>query len=265
MEKFESDRGLSAEQQKKVAEYFESIYNRKQEKKKFVNADLLHLYYAFKSYYADSERVLFNPEANNGQSKLLVFTLLSYLFKNQKFFDSPLLDKSRNEPSLNKGLMIVGGYGVGKTSTMKALRLMLTEAYKKNIKTLDIHSNKQKIKHYKPLFGFSTANDIVSEYETLQTSSEKEQFWKQYTRGMRYIDDLMTEREASNYGKVNLFKELLEKMVINNAKPIISLNYVGEGLDDTLEAYGQKYGSRNYDRIFSLFNIITLKGKSLRK
>ena len=75
----------------------------------------------------------------------------------------------------------------------------------------------------------------------------------------------MAEEKANNYGKIELFKQIFEKRYSNRTKTIISLNYVGDTVESTLEAFAERYGERNYDRIFEMYNIIELKGESLRK
>ena len=74
----------------------------------------------------------------------------------------------------------------------------------------------------------------------------------------------MTESTASNYGKLEIFKDLFEMRYTNRAKTLISLNYAGT-LDETLDEISKKYGERVYDRLFEMFNIIELHGESLRK
>jgi len=268
IKKYESDRGLSPEQKAKVAEYFESIQDKKVELPKYARANLSYLYKMFLLFYLSENNKEFNPDANNGESKILVYTLLSYFFKDEMFFQSPILNQTISKPDLNKGLLLVGGTGCGKTSTFKAIHKMLFTGCTTPVKfILDINGASQPITRYKPLFGFSTCNDVVSEYEGLNTAEEKTNFWKKYTKGTRYFDDLTTEREASNYGKVNLFQEMFEKRSIDLPKTIATMNYHDQSgsLKQTLDYLGEKYGFRVHDRLFQMFNIIELKGTSLRK
>jgi len=268
IKKYESDRGLSKEQKAKVAEYFESIQNKKVELPKYARANLSYLYKMFLLFYLSENNKEFNPDANNEESRTFVYTLLSYLFKNKKFYDSPILNQTISKPDLKKGLLVVGGTGCGKTSTFKAIHSMLFTGCTTPVKFIqDIKGNLQPISRYKPLFGFSTCNDVVSEYEGLNTAEEKTNFWKKYTKGTRYFDDLTTEREASNYGKVNLFQEMFEKRSIDLPKTIATMNYYDQSgsLKQALDYLGEKYGFRVHDRLFQMFNIIELKGTSLRK
>jgi DNA replication protein DnaC len=268
IKKYETDRGLSPEQKAKVAEYFDSIQDNKVELPEYADANLSHLYKMFLKFYYLQNNKEFDEKANNGESRMFVFTLLSYLFKNEKFYNAPLVNQTFSKPDLNKGLLVVGGTGCGKTSTFNAIHKMLFTFCTTPIKfILDTNYKDQPITRYKPLFAFSTCNDVVSEYEGLNTAEEKKNFWKKYTKGTRYFDDLTTEREASNYGKVNLFQEMFEKRSIDLPKTIATMNYHDQSgsLEQTLDYLGQKYGFRVHDRLFQMFNIIELKGTSLRK
>lgn len=154
----------------------------------------------------------------------------------------------KSDPSLEKGLLIIGGYGNGKTSTMRALEIAL---YDSNVR-----------------FKGYSANDVVSMYESCTNEIEKKEFNDTMTLGTRYFDDVLTEREASNYGKVDLFKDILEQRYSKNKRTYITLNYkddTGEDLDQGLAQLGERYGSRVYDRLYSMFNIVEFKGKSFRK
>jgi len=267
IKKYESDRGLTKEQMANVAEYFETIRDKKP-LPEYAEANLSYLYNRFFEFYYLENKKYFNPKANNEEAKTFVYTLLSYFFKNQKFLDSPLLNQTISKPDLNKGLLVVGGTGCGKTSTFKALHKMLFVGCTTPIKfILDVNGALQPITRYKPLFGFSTCNDVVSEYEGLEEPKDKINFWKKYTKGVRYFDDLATERKASNFGKINLFEEMFEKRSIHLPKTIATMNYHEQSgdLKQTLDHLGEMYGFRVHDRLFEMFNIIELKGQSLRK
>jgi len=96
--------------------------------------------------------------------------------------------------------------------------------------------------------------------------------------GDRYFDDIKTERHASNYGKVNLFKDILENRYNNRVQIVKGVTKINktfgtcnykEGYEGNtevaLEEFGEMYGGRIYDRLFEMFNIIEFKGKSFRK
>lgn len=154
---------------------------------------------------------------------------------------------SISKPDLRKGLLIIGGYGNGKTSIMRALE------------TCFINTNLA--------FRGYTTNELVSMYESCEKPMDKDEFNKKMNSGTRYFDDVMTEREASNYGKANLLKDILEERYNKRLRTYISLNYkqgTGEDLEQGLLQLSDKYGSRIYDRIFDMFNVVQFKGKSFR-
>ena len=178
--------------------------------------------------------------------------LIYYFSKDDRFFECENLNKELSVPSFDKGLLIIGNYGNGKTSTMKVF---------------------EKIFKGIPDVGFKgySANETVLMFEKCtgdEADTLRKEFEKTMWRGIRYFDDLKTERIASNFGKVNIFKEILEERYRLQSKTHITCNYK-EGFENDLQAavdeFGDKYGGRVWDRIFEMFNVIEFKGKSFRR
>lgn len=239
----------------------------KQELKKLVEIDFVYLYGMFRTAYKLANGIYFDPEYNDGEPKIFVFTLMYFIFKSEKFYDSPLLNKEINTASLKKGLMVIGGYGCGKTSIFKAFRYLFFESERnEEILIKDVDGDKVPLKRYRKLFfAFFPVNDVVKDYEACSTAEEKSRFWQVMEKGNHYYDDLMKERQASNYGKIELFQDILETRYEKRCMTMASLNYVGKTVKNTLDEIEKKYGPRVYDRVFEQFNIVELKGKSLRK
>ncbi|WP_234110157.1 hypothetical protein [Chryseobacterium sp. R2A-55] len=206
----------------------------------------------------------FDESANNSEGRMLARTIAAYLLKKKGFFKYPILNQ-KSKPNIDKGLMIIGDYGTGKTSIIKTFHQMIRLANSKPLGVYDVDVTNQFLKRYKLGFGYHTTNEVVKAFESISNPEEKEIFWKRMSTGMKYFDDVMTENTASNYGKIEVFKDIFEMRYVTGAKTIISMNYSGSSVDDTLDAIGTKYGQRVYDRMFEMFNIIELKGKSLRK
>ena len=221
------------------------------------------LYDLFKSAFELFQKKPFDETVNNSESKRLARTLCAYFLEKKAFLRSPLLNE-KSIPDMQKGLMIVGGYGTGKTSILNTFHQMFKTAASMPIQVTDIDGTLQLLGRYKLGFGYSTANDLVKTFEAISDPQEKEIFWNRYSKGIKYFDDIMTESTASNYGKIEIFKDLFEMRYTNGAKTLISLNYMGT-LDETLDEISKKYGERVYDRLFEMFNIIELHGESLRK
>ncbi len=227
--------------------------------------DAENLYEVFKAAFRFFNGKDFDERVNNDEGKKLARTLIAYFLKKKSFTKSPLLCEKHSVSDLQKGLLIIGGYGCGKTSIIKTFHEMFKFAMNQPIGVKDIDGTEQFLGRYKLGFSFYTTNGVVDDYENISENSEKEFFWKHHNFGLKYYDDLMTERTASNYGKVEIFKDILEKRYSNNAITMCSMNYTGNSVEETLDAISEKYGERVYDRIFEMFNIITLNGKSLRK
>ena len=179
-------------------------------------------------------------------------TILLYFANDERFFNSPILVKDLNTPKFEKGLLIIGGYGNGKTSFFLELENVLK-------------LSKQSFKGY-------TTNDIVTSYEACENEEELKEFKNQLKKGNRYFDDLCTERDASRYGKVNVLKDVIEERYneskIKPQKTFATMNFHNDNPNDinkALELIEAKYGGRVFDRVFEMFNIIHWQGKSLRK
>ena len=101
----------------------------------------------------------------------------------------------------------------------------------------------------------------------METPFEREEFYEKYNKGSRIFDDVKAERNASNFGKVNLFEEIFLSRDANRAKTIITCNFHNQfpnNFERALDEFGEKYGPRVYDRLFSNYNFIFLDGKSFR-
>ena len=222
------------------------------------------LYAVFKDGFRFFNTKEFDENCNDGEGRKLARTLCAYFLEREGFYKSPLINNKSN-PNLKKGLMIVGTYGTGKTSILKTFYQIFSNANQHPITVIDIHGTEQFLGRYKLGFGYFTANDVVKRFESIFDQLEKDLFWNRHKKGFKYYDDIMTESQASNFGKIEIFKDILEMRYSEGAKTILTMNYSGQSVDETLEQISKKYGERVYDRIFEMFNIIELKGESLRK
>ncbi|ESU27093.1 hypothetical protein FLJC2902T_22710 [Flavobacterium limnosediminis JC2902] len=205
------------------------------------------IYNYFKKYYSEINGKAF---IETNETIAFVYTLI-YYFKNETNFHlSPLLYNVPNTYiSLDKGLIIIGGYGTGKSSCLLTFQYMLNTIFKSTV-TLK----------------FEKAIDVVHEYENLP-QEEIELFYEKYCNGFRVIDDLKSEKEASRYGKTDIYKEILFKRCDNPIiNSIITSNYSEENpnnMEAAIENF-YRYGGRVLDRIYGKFNFIELNGKSFR-
>jgi DNA replication protein DnaC len=176
--------------------------------------------------------------------------IINFFALDDNFFRSNRLVKKYNEPSFDKGLLVIGMFGNGKTTIFKVLSKMF--------------------KHFNMPMRFKAVNahDLVTEWETLDSPGDKYLFFEKYLCRSLYIDDVKKEKTASNYGKSEVIKEILEKRYDLKLRTYITCNYresdsVGD-LNDALMEFN-RYGNHIYDRLFEMFNIIEFKGKTFRK
>jgi len=175
--------------------------------------------------------------------------IMLYFLKDDEFFECKNLSYL-TKPSFEKGLLIVGSYGNGKTSVMTAIEKTL-----KGIKGYNFKSYNTK--------------EVVKMYESITVESEltKRDFDNKMNYGIKMFDDLKAERDASNFGKVNLLSEILEIRYSNKKTTYATMNYKQgfEGdIEKAVDEIAEKYGDRLYDRVYEMFNIIEFKGKSFR-
>lgn len=180
--------------------------------------------------------------------------IINYFAQDPDFFNSPNLIKrvgnSELKPNFNKGLLIIGNYGNGKTTVMRALSKMFD--------------------HFQMPMRFRSVNahEIVTQYETLSSPGDKDLFFERYKCAGLHIDDVKKEEKASNYGKVEIIRSILEKRYDSNSKTFLTCNYregdSNENVADGLLEFGERYGEHIYDRLFEMFNIIQFTGQSFR-
>lgn len=164
-------------------------------------------------------------------NKALLTDLSYYCAGDERYEASEL---TRNRPSLKKGILILGSYGVGKSIIMRACLPFLGSAQ-----------------------GICTA--IVK-------ACEKTNTFTAYTKGDWYFDDLGTEPKAkfSKAESSPLFTDIIEARHYNNRyghspnKTHITTNLLHEELE---EKYGERVGSR----INEMFNMYFLDGPDYRQ
>ncbi|TYB79166.1 P-loop NTPase family protein [Bizionia myxarmorum] len=174
--------------------------------------------------------------------------LFHYFLKDPAFFKCKNLITTLNEPSFDKGLLIIGDVGVGKTDNMKCFENIFQPI------------NSFRFKSY-------NAKSLVREYEKCASPMDKDYFFKDKDRKQIFIDDIGSENNASNYGLFDVIGNIISDRYDKNQVTYITTNFAtsANSVEETLSALGEKYGHRVYDRLFEMFNIVTFTGQSLRK
>ena len=253
MAEYEANKMPSPGQQEESKKYIRNMLSQKEETPFKTTALLLGN--VFKTKFA----MVHGKEFENTEfTKNNILPLVYYFSKDPRFFECENLSKL-STPSFDKGILIVGHFGNGKTAAMRVFERIF-----QNIKGMS--------------FKGYTANEVVGMFEKCTDDASKKEFERKMNLGSRYFDDIKTERIASNYGKVNVFKDILEtrynnRIQIANGKTTTNKTFATcnfkDGYEGNMEVavdeFLEKYGGRVYDRLFEMFNIIEFKGKSFRK
>jgi len=208
-------------------------------KKKAPKAPFLltkELFWKLFNFYAPASYTL------NQSNQTVIFTVMRYFIKDVQFNEYGLV---KNLPSLDKGLLIYGSNGVGKS--------LLFEILHKVGKELITKANCNDV-----WFSCISAGSFVDEYmRAAQDKDNSEVFdLKNFYHGQLYIDDLGFEKKAFN--KNELLGEILFERNRKKAKTFATTNLKPSQITD-------RYGDRIGDRLPEMFNIINWNGESFRK
>ena len=237
---------MTAEQIAANKEYFKRIREKSDDDVKEVKITAEQLYKVFKSDFFEVNK---REYVHNDETKRNLQPIIFYLTKDDRFFQCQNLRKDLSEPSFLKGLLVIGNFGNGKSAAFKTLAHVLRQVKGFSFKTY-------------------TANQVVGMFEQCADESERREFERIMYGGRVYFDDVKTERIASKFGKVNVFKDIIEERYNNKALTYITCNFAEGFPGDTQKALDEfefKYGGRVYDRLFEMFNIVEFHGKSFRK
>lgn len=163
-----------------------------------------------------------NYELNDENTKVIE-QLYYYVTANEKF-----------EGDINKGIMICGGFGTGKTTISHTISHIYKLANRMN-------------------FEYVTTHDLlVATKEQIEYLHKRPIILDEIGRNIEIVNDFGTKR--------NPFNDLIAKRYENQAFTIGTSNYKYETLRKN-EYYGEYIG----ERLLQMFNFIELKGESRRK
>lgn len=193
---------------------------------------------------------IFDKEFVIDEKNSIIFELLCYYFSQDERFVSMADQAELNNISLNKGILLCGSYGSGKTWMMKLFQKNQRHCYMiRNAKELaDLYEKQGEIaieEYLKPLK--NAVNDTAVFYQPFLGLC---------------IDDIGTDNTKVNYGnKKNVIGDIIEKRYASG--------HVGTGFHCTtnLTAKGIEdfYGGRVSSRMREIFNVIELIGEDRRK
>ena len=157
-----------------------------------------------------------------------------------RYFTQDISFETDTGGELRKGLFIHGPCGTGKSSVFDIIRNLCLE---------------YNLMQY--WFSNVSVHDVVTEF-----NKHGEQVVEKYSRGTVHFDDLGTEKMVQLWGiKENLLTRILQ-IRYNNFKDRGTKTFVTT--NHSLQDFKKIYGVQVYDRIFEMFNIMELGGKSRR-
>jgi hypothetical protein len=172
------------------------------------------------------------------RNEKVIFTILRYFLKDNNFNEYGLI---KSTPSLDKGILIFGDYGVGKTQLFSIINEIGRELLKYGCSDL--------------WFSQISAGLFVENYMRSTTERESTFLISNYYKGKLYIDDLGKEKKAFN--KNEIVEELLFERNRVGGKTFVTTNLSPVEISE-------KYGPRLGDRLPEMFNIISWRGESFR-
>lgn len=175
----------------------------------------------------------------NESNKKIILTLLPYYVKLPTFNKHNII---KNEASLDKGILLYGDLGVGKSMLFEIFHRMGKYLYNSN--NTDFWFPK-----------ISTGSFVDQYMNSLKDNCSTFNL-DAYRRGNLYIDDLGFERKVFNNHE--LIGELLFERYRNNALTFVTTNLSPKQISG-------RYGARIGDRLAEMFNIIKWTGESLRQ
>jgi DNA replication protein DnaC len=211
----------------------------------------------------ETENIINSVDVNENFHKNGIANILSELIPNYIFDDNntPILAKlfyyfigdeekcKSNSISLNKGVMLLGGVGTGKTQMMQAFKYYASQIIKTNS------------------FQFHYANEIIDN-TTVSGIEHLDKFNHNFNPNPNpitcLIDDICSKNEkVKNYGTdINVIEELIS-IRYNIYKRYNVLTHFTTNIYPN--EFGEYYDLRIIDRLKEMTNIIELPGESRRK
>jgi len=193
---------------------------------------------------------LFDGKFKLNKDNGVVFGLLCHYFSGSKKFISIAEGLGINNPSLDKGILLAGNYGTGKTWMMRLFQ-------KNNRRVYHIVEAKDLAALYK-----KAGDEAIVQYkEKIKNAfNDPSVFFQSYAA--LCIEDIGSEDIKGNFGdKINVVGDIIEGRYVN--KCLASWFHGTTNLtSDQLEEY---YGGRVISRLRESVNLIELGGPDRRK
>lgn len=231
-------------------------YEKIKSKPKLSTPSLKSVKQAYFKAFLEVNGIEFKETINHVEHNHLINLHIHWLFKHPKFYDNPLLDKENTD--IEKGLIIGGVTGTGKTSITKAFCFMVNNSDSYIVK--DINGNEHKLSRYlKFRIKFIDADYIRKDYDVNKNEEDYYDF-------PLYINDLCAEY-GQDFNKQPILMKILEQRADLKSLTMASINFQkAKTKEDILNYIDLKYGARVKSRANQMFNFVLLTtSKDLRK
>jgi len=174
------------------------------------------------------------------ENQEIIYSIFRYFLQMPDFNEYGVI---KNKAGLDKGLLVYGDYGVGKSTLFDAIHSIGKVIFKLTGST-------------QLWFPRISSIDMLTRYYEAQKDSTSNFKLEHYYRGKLYLDDLGKEDKA--YNREEIIGKLLFERHRRSLKTYVTTN---DNPSDITARYGNHIG----DRLPEMFNIIKWEGKSWRE
>lgn len=240
---------IAAKQKKETAIAHQQSLERIEKNRKSLTSDVWDLSVT-ENYMHTRAGNLFEGKFVWDKDNSAVFLLLCRYFSNDKDFVSAAQGLGIYNPSLEKGILLAGTFGTGKT--------WLMNLFQKNKKACYALDNAKEISK-----DFQISGETAVDKHTVKLKNpinDASVFYQPFC-GL-CIDDLGSEDVKNNFGnKSNVIGDLIEMRYAKGNAGV----YLHATTNMSAKGLNEFYGGRVVSRIREVFNIIDLKGNDRRK
>jgi DNA replication protein DnaC len=243
--------GISIKQQQIFREIKNELYIRKLRTEPERKHMTINEYYNFVDDRAAQASNLLTFEGDNER----IFSGLMLHFCGDNRAKDVLSEFTQEQYSPQKGILLIGGTGCGKTTLLRLFQL--NPLFSFNIVSAKEISNQYSIN------GFEIFSKYCCLSSTKGTMGTKYNPFNQLQFGIGF-DDIGAEIIGQNFGqKVEVISEIIE--LLYNQKDLIPFFAINGTSNLSLSELEKRYGSRFFDRLIEMSNIIIINSESHRK
>lgn len=174
------------------------------------------------------------------ENQQVIYTIFRYFLQQPDFNEYELI---KNKPALEKGLLVYGDYGIGKSTLFDVIHEIGREVVTRTRNT-------------QLWFPRTSTIHLLSRYYEAQKNVDSNFQLEHYYHGKLYLDDLGKEEKA--YNREEIVGMLLFERHRRKLKTFVTTN-------ENPSSIAGRYGNHIGDRLPEMFNIIKWEGRSWRE